>query len=46
MSKFLYVHSINCSLFFFLLSNILINIHEYFFLDNLHIGPLSKRAMY
>ena len=42
----MYVHSINCSLVFFLISNNLINIHEYNSIDNFHIGPLSKGATF
>ena len=41
----LYIHSINFSQLF-PISNILINIHEYNILVNLHIGPLSKHVMY
>ena len=41
----LHVHFINCSIiyshFYYL-----INIHKYIFLDNLHIGPLSKHDMH
>ena len=33
-------------LYFFLIPNILINIYEYIFWDNLHIGLFSKRAIY